>query len=372
MSAQSAEVKSTQTIPQVPGEKHLTEAERAAMRAYLQRSEVRISTQHRIATAFIGGAGLLLLIPIFLRDIVDGELTVFLELVGNLFPAWGNIAGGLASAVLLISLGIPLALSLVIPMYGVYLLLKDLVHFYFTLYMPGFHHELLNPTFALGGINFSPDESLEVKHRVMKFQYIPEHMDFMMPFSLGKRELYFDKLIQETDGEVLPKSRNVADLRAAGIIDGTTIDDQTANHFNAAFGLGRALDRNLVEEVAMTEMHLVRNVLYLRRLMLRYVKTLLLFIWTTVISFIMLPMLRDDRFSALLILALGYSAWSVAVLPLLRELPECVERNRRRHRTSHPPTAELTQLESQVEGWCRLSIASSLVALVLALLTILT
>lgn len=372
MSAPVPEATSTQTIPQVPGVKHLTEAERAAMRAYLQRSEVRISTQHRIGTAFIGGAGLLLLIPIFLRDIVDGELTVFLELIGNQFPTWSSIVGGLASAALLITLAVPLALSLIIPMYGVYLLLKDLVHFYFSLYMPGFDHELLNPTFALGGINFSPDESLEVKHRVMKYQYIPAHMDFMMPFSRGRRELYFDTLIKETGGEILPKSRNLDDLRAAGIIDNSTIDEQTANHFNAAFGLGRALDRNLVEEVAITEMHLVRNVLYLRRLMLRYVKTLLLFIWTTVISFIMLPMLRDDRFSDLLVLALGYLAWSVAVLPLLNVPANWLYRHRYDDPQSHHLDAQLTQLEDLVQKWCYLSIAASSIALVLAFLTTIT
>jgi len=33
--------------------------ERAAMRAYLQRCEVRLSTVHRVATALLSGAGIL-------------------------------------------------------------------------------------------------------------------------------------------------------------------------------------------------------------------------------------------------------------------------------------------------------------------------
>jgi hypothetical protein len=348
---------------------HLTESERSAMRAYLQRAEVRISTQHRIATAFIGGAGLLLLIPIFLRDIVDGEITVFLQLSGNLFPAWGQATGAIATAVALLTVGVPLVLSLVIPMYGVYLLLKDLVHFYFTLYMPGFDHDLLNPTFALGGINFSPDESQRAKRHILKFQYIPEHMDFMLPFSRGRRELYFDTLIKDTDGAVLPASRSPDRLRTAGVINGATTDDKTVEQFNAAFGLARALDRELVAEVAISEMHLVRNVLYLRRLMLRYVKTLLLFIWTTVISFIMLPMLRDERFPNLLILALGYVAWSAAVLPILRVPANWIYRHRYDDPEPRHMDTQLTQLETQVQPWVRTAVLLAAISLVLAVIS---
>lgn len=364
MNTDSAEVIQPDPIP--PHEETpLTESERNALRSYIQRAEVRISTQHRIATAFIGGAGLLLLIPIFLRDVIDGELTVFLELTGNLFPAWEQTAGIIATIVTLLTLGIPLILSLVIPMYGVYLLLKDLVHFYYTLYMPGFDRELLNPTFALGGIAFSPDESHRAKRQIMKYQYIPQHMDFMMPFSRGKRELYFDTMIEETGGALLPKSRDVETLRKEGILNGQT-DDQTALHFNAAFGLARSLDRDLIQEVAISEMHLTRNVLYLRRLVLRYVKTLLLFIWTTVISFIMLPMLRDERFPTLLILALGYVAWSVGVLPILKVPANWLYRHRREDPEPRQLDPQLTQFETFVRGWMRTAVVLAAIALVLA------
>jgi hypothetical protein len=367
MTVQSAEALHAASIPP-HDETPLTESERNALRSYLQRAEVRISTQHRIATAFIGGAGLLLLIPIFLRDVVDGELTVFLQLTGNLFPAWEQTAGLIATVATLLTLGVPLILSLVIPMYGVYLLLKDLVHFYYTLYMPGFDHDLLNPTFALGGIGFSPDESHRAKRQIMKFQYIPEHMDFMLPFSKGKRELYFETMIEETDGALLPESRNVETLRREGILNGQT-DDKTALHFNAAFGLARSLDRDLIQEVAISEMHLTRNVLYLRRLMLRYVKTLLLFIWTTVISFIMLPMLRDERFPNLLILALGYLAWSVAVLPILKVPANWLYRHRREDPEPRRMDAQLTQFETFVRGWMRMAVVMASIALVLSVIS---
>src|SRR5690606_31811046 len=119
----------------------------------------------------------------------------------------------------------------------------------FTLYTPGSKHDILNPTFALGGINFSPDESPEVKRQVMRYQYIPEHMDFMMPFSAGRRAIYFDQLIEDSNGDILPPTRDIELLRAEGIIGDSPKEEQAARHFNAALGIARALDRSLVEEV---------------------------------------------------------------------------------------------------------------------------
>jgi hypothetical protein len=46
------------------------------LRTYLQRAEVRLSTMHRIAGAFLGGAGLLLLLPAFLREALVQVWTV--------------------------------------------------------------------------------------------------------------------------------------------------------------------------------------------------------------------------------------------------------------------------------------------------------
>ncbi len=60
-------------------EEALTTDERNAMRAYLGRAEVRLSTLHRIATAFIGGAGLLLLIPVFIKDAIDSIMQILLD-----------------------------------------------------------------------------------------------------------------------------------------------------------------------------------------------------------------------------------------------------------------------------------------------------
>src|SRR5690606_1967878 len=117
-----------------------------------------------------------------------------------------------------------------------------------------------------------------------------------------RRNLYFDTVFNDTDGKIVPPTR--ANLK----LDNANEND--VRRLNTAFGIARAYDRTLTEEVAMTEMMLVRNILYLRRVMLRYIKTLIMFIWTTFTLFLIIPFLQDERFPALVILAVGFSMWS--------------------------------------------------------------
>src|SRR5688572_18237732 len=62
-----------------------TTDERNAMRAYLARTEVRNSTLHRIAIGFVSGAGLMILIPVFFKEIIDGIILVLLRNVDRVF-----------------------------------------------------------------------------------------------------------------------------------------------------------------------------------------------------------------------------------------------------------------------------------------------
>ncbi len=359
----------TTNIPQfdvLEEEKPLTEAERNAMRAYLQRCEVRTSTLHRIATAFVGGAGLMLLIPIFFKDVIDTLIEVLLQNAHNQFPELGSTPGIILTGLMFAFIAYPLTLSLVIPVYAIYLLLKDIIHFYFTIYMPGFHHDLVNPTFALPGITFAPDESPRIKREIMRYQYIHEHMDYMMPFSEGRRELYFDRLIENTDGHIIPPSREVEKLRAEGCLieDNGTKD---INRFNAAFGIARSLDRTLIQEVALTEMLLVRHILYLRRIVLRYAKTLLMFIWTALIAFLMLPFLHDNRMNIFLVLSIGYFVWSLSVMPIMRQPIGWIYRHRFDQMNLQHVDSQLTLLERKVVWFCYFAIPMSGIALILAL-----
>lgn len=342
-----------------------TEAERNAMRAYIQRSEVRLSTLHRVATAFISGAGLLLLIPVFFKDAIDSLLVVLLSQAGNQFSSLGGLWGWLLTALLFLCLLYPLLLSLVIPLYGVYLLLKDMVHFYFTIYTPGFSKDLYNPTFALTGIMFSVDESAAAKRDVMRYQYETTRMGFMIPFSKERSELYFDTIINRTDGHIIPASRDLEKLKTLDVLP-PEYDENAVKRFNAALGIARSLDRTLVEEVAVTEMALVRHVLYLRRLVLRYVKTLLMFLWTTIISFMILPLLRDPHFPPLVILSLGYLVWALAVMRVMNFPIYWIYRHLHDDSAADHVDPQLMLMQMTLRRYCYLAVFTAALAFILS------
>lgn len=347
------------------------EQERSAMRAYLQRCEVRLSTLHRIGVSFISGAGLLLLIPIFFKDAIDTIISILLAQNVNQFPELdGAVLGGVLTVVLYLSLLYPLFLSLAIPVYGLYLLLKDIVHFYFTVYAPDFPNTLSNPTFALTGVAFSPDESEHVKREVLRYQYMPDHMSFMLPFSPERRHQYFDRLIENTEGQIIPSSRHLDYLTALHVIpaDMEPEIEQTVLHFNTALGIARSVDRNLAHEVAVTEMALTRSILYLRRLMLRYIKTLLMFIWTILAAFVLLPFLKDRDFPHLIVLAIGYGIWSIAAMPILNLPIGWIYRFRYGQLDSKQIDTQLTLMETNLRLFIRLAVVSSAIGFILALL----
>ncbi len=343
----------------------LTESERNAMRTYLQRCEVRLSTMHRMALAFIGGAGLLLLIPVFFKDVIDTIIEILLAQSGNQFSALES-NGMLITLLLYLLLFYSLVLSLAIPLYAVYLLLKDIVQFYFTIYMPGFSDQLLNPTFALSALTFWTDEAPHIKQSIMRYQYQPLHSQFMTPFSENKREHYFDDFVAETAGNILPSTRALDYLKSLGVLS-EDIQDKDVIRFNAAMGLARSLDRSLIEDVAITEMSLVRHVLYLRRMVMRYLKTLLMFLWTTIVAFLMLPLLKDNDFPVFVVLSAGYLAWSIAVVPIMRLPVYWIYRHRQEDSGEKHIDKQLRFLEDKLYRFCLLSIATSLLALLLSL-----
>ncbi len=342
----------------------LTEAERNAMRSYLQRAEVRLSTLHRIATAFISGAGLLILLPVFFKEEVTVLIRLFLEHMPDFSSRLEGPAQGVAAAILYICLLYLLVLSLAIPLYSMYLMLKDLVHFYFTIYTPGFPEGLITPSFALSGIGFSPDESERVKERVLQYEYSTvSSVNFAIPFSPAKRKAYLDETIRCTNGDIIPESRRWENLE--GILP-AGIERETADRFSAAMGLARSLDRKLVEEVATSEISLVRHIIYLRRLVLRYVKTLLLFIWTTIVTFLMLPFLQDDRLPIFLIIAVGYLIWALFVMQVMRTPLGWIYRHLRGVPDEQQIDRQLVILENQVKGFCIAAIVAALLALALS------
>jgi len=247
-----------------------TERDRNALRAFLQRAEVRLSTMHRIAGAFLSGAGLLFLLPVFFRDYPK-------ELLGAIVTDIAALSIPSASALLALVglLGIVMVVFSIflILVYSLYLLVKDLTLFYFIGQSPGFSDDAFYPRFALTAIAFSPDESLRAKDQIIQSQNQPDIMAFTMPRSQGVPQVDVGKW--ESYGHLLysPTRRPQDD------------DTPMQRRFRIALGQAGLVDRDLVHEVARMEASLVRHNLHLRRLVLRYAKALVLMVWTLIITF---------------------------------------------------------------------------------------
>lgn len=341
----------------------LTEAERNAMRGFLQRAEVRLSTLHRVTTAFIGGAGLLVLLPVFFKEEIVVLIRVFLTHSAD-FTARLNPSDHVTVILLYASLLYVFLLSLAIPVYALYLLLKDIIHFYFTIYTPGFPSDLSTPSFALSGIGFSPDESEEVKRRILEYQYSHSGaVNFAIPFSPEKRKLYLDNTIENTNGAIIPATRRWDAIASALPPDA---DRQTVDRFSAAFGLARTLDRQLVEEVATSEISLVRHIIYLRRMVLRYVKTMLMFVWTMAVTFVILPFVQEERMPIFFCMAVGYFIWALFVRRIIRLPLGWIYRHLHGIPDENHIDQQLMILEDQVKPFCYVAMVASVVALVVS------
>lgn len=242
------------------------EESRTAMRAFLQRSEVRLSTIHRVGQALLGGSALVLLLPLFIRDGFP-KMTTLLVSTYDAGQHWIVIAG----------IGIAAMLSVVLPVVAIYLLVGDLLGFYFTsntFGAPGAGHHapdrtVFNPRFVVPGLGFNNDE-LNERTRLLLDEGREDEWTraLLVPRSLddaGWRDR-FDTRTFEIWGTAAP----------AGV---TGDDDRLRQMFRLA-GLNR--DRTLAHDVARTEALLAKHVLSIRIVVLRYTKALLLLIATTV------------------------------------------------------------------------------------------
>ncbi len=331
-----------------PAPRRTEEQERNAMRAFLQRSEVRLSTMHRVAVGFLSGAGLLFLLPVFFKDAI---LIIVRELIDYpaTMPPEVTSRGAFMVVFLYSALLYPFVLSVGVPVIALVQLLRDIVRFYFTGHAPGFPETYFNPRFALTGIAFSPDESENIKSKVMIHQYGSDLINFIVPFDEVQAH-YYDEVIDYPERNIVPRTRKLPLLVRGGILhvvpdkelkdlndedalmvsretQGTTIiqDERQrsvkdVDRFNAALGLAGFVERPLHQEVAKTEVSLVRHALNLRRLVLRYFQALLIFLWTIFLSFGMLPFLNDDRIPNLLVFTIGYFLWAL-ITPIVVELP---------------------------------------------------
>lgn len=225
------------------GRADLSVDERAAIRAFLQRSEVRLSTLHRTAVALLSGAGLLVVLPVVARDAVGGVLRAL-------------VAPGVEPTTALLMVAMLSVLA--VPVTALWFLFGDLTRFFFHA-----HHvatetdERFTPRFTLTSLHLPADELGDRAARQLE--------------SVRRHDRLVELLVPPN-----PTARRRIDRQLA--IYGNPGDDSLTGDARRADGLSAlaaAQSRPLLEEVAKVELGMARHVLKLRVLVLRYVKALL-------------------------------------------------------------------------------------------------
>lgn len=199
----------------------LSPDERAAARAFLQRCEVRLSTLHRVATALLSGAGLVVLLLAFVR--VFG-----------------------------------------FPLLALWLLLQELTRFYFhSHHLTGESGALFIPRFTLTGLRIPRDElGVNAQGALEEIRMGREQIDFVVPPNASGQAAVDQRLV----GYDLPAGE----------------DRQRAEGLHC---LVASVDRDLLTEVAKVEAGMVRHLLRLLVVVLRYVKALGVFVVTVLAVF---------------------------------------------------------------------------------------
>lgn len=310
-----------------------TADERAAARAFLQRAEVRLGTIHRVATALLSGAGLMVLLPAIARDAVTSVLRALIQAD----PSVDHYLLAVATATVL-----------ALPLIAFVFLLRDLTSFYFH----GQHFDtpsgqLFTPRFTLTGLRLPVDEtSGSTRQQLAGARRTPATIELLVS---GK-----DSVRQRIDRQ----------LAAYGGLGNDAGGD--AGRAEGLFSLVAAHERGLAEEVAKIEHGLARHLLRVQVIVLRYVKALLLFLVTTVAVFAANGAVEGDRLigtTTEIWLAVIYLAWASVVVIAAGDPVRTIERLLRAEgatRTALTADTEFVRVE-------RVAVAVASVGFVLAL-----
>jgi hypothetical protein len=226
----------------------LTDDERAAARAFVQRCEVRLSTFHRIAVGMLSGAGLLVVLPVVARDSITGIL-------GSLVDGGFDATDG--------ALIVAIVAMLAVPAVALWLLFADLTRFYFHANHIGTQGTAtFTPRFTMTSLKLPSDELGPAASQEMeRLRTEPSMVELLVPTNDEARRRVDRQL--DVYGGLGSHGDDVS--RAAGL-----------------FELAAAHSRPLLDEVAKIEYGMARHALRLRGLVLRYVKALLALLTTAI------------------------------------------------------------------------------------------
>jgi hypothetical protein len=231
---------------------------------------------HGIAGAFISGAGLLALLPVFFRDAISNVASVvFYEINGNQFSihkvAWV----------------IPFVVILSLSLYAFWLLLRQLVWNYFIPH-GGADDRTFFPRLALSAISFAePDRQVtnggeSAKNQVLQDLYTEKNIHVVIPHDPDNRERKKLRSVSKRFPKIMPKSR-FDSIRS--MVLGT--DEDTREDFGVSVGIASGEDQTLIEEAAAVEAALLKTNINLRVIVIRYAKSLIIFVSTAVLIFLM-------------------------------------------------------------------------------------
>lgn len=233
----------------------LTAEERASARVFLQRSEVRLSTLHRTATALLSGAGVLVLLPALSRDTLVTVLRALLA----------DGAGGLPW-----SLAAMVVSTLVLSFVMIWLLLRELTRFYFHAnHVAGTRGTTFTPRFTLTSLRL-PRGELGVAGTAMleRARTDPSNVELLVPANEQAR--------RSIDAQIAAYE---------GLGDDASGDD--VGRATALLRLAGVRDRDLLSEVVKVEYGMARHVIRVQVIVLRYIKALLAVLVTLLSTFVM-------------------------------------------------------------------------------------
>jgi hypothetical protein len=230
------------------------------MRAFLQRCEVRLSTLHRVATALLSGAGILVLLPAVMRDAVA-------EVTRSLLAGPVSWSRGALAAALLTTIGLSLAV------FG--MLVMELVRFYFHAnHVRRGTGDVFAPRFTLTGLRIPDDElGRAVEADTVAAHVDPAHVELLVARNARARRR-IDRQLDAYPG-MMPAYGYAGDDEV----------DRDRERAIALFELAASRRRSVVAEVAKVEYGIVRHVNRLQVIVLRYVKALLVIVVTSLAVF---------------------------------------------------------------------------------------
>jgi hypothetical protein len=243
----------------------ITADDRAAMRAFLQRCEVRLSTAHRVATALLSGAGILVLLPALERDSV-------MQVLRSLLAGPVTWSRGLLAVCALASIGLALTVF--------WMLVLELTRFYFhsNHIRTDDGSGIFATRFTLTGLRLPDDElSPAVAAAYEASHSSPANVELLVARNTEVRDRIDRQLA------AYPSLGNTVDPAS----DDRASDDRARDlaRATAMFELAASRRRSLVEEVTKVEYGIVRHLMRLQVIVLRYVKALLVIVATSLATF---------------------------------------------------------------------------------------